>query len=162
MEAAKDPEEDPLTFADIETRTKLGWHSTVRGSVGVDFGRLLLFGTGGLAFGKASATGRVTSTIVDDDGELVAEESARFGKSSTEFGYAVGGGGKYAVTDNLIVGITYLYVDLGETSRGTAVARRDFGPPPPTGPFFDQATGSGSIKSDHSFHTVRVGLSYKF
>ncbi len=81
--------------------------------------RLLVYATGGLAFGTVRASGSVVGV---DAPALVWE-----GRSSrTRVGWTLGGGMEYALTDNLTLKGEYLYYDLGRqtvSAIGNAAVR---------------------------------------
>jgi len=84
-------------------QTSNDWLGTVRGRVGYAFDRVLIFGTGGGAFGDVKAT--VTGAGSNDN---------------SEFGWTAGGGVEFAVTENLTARVEYLFVDLSNGSCTTA------------------------------------------
>lgn len=111
---------------------------TVRGRIGYAFDRMLVFGTGGLAIGGDVDFKR--------DSPFGAPFDFRKKSSGTRYGYAVGGGVDYAVTDNVIVRAEYQYVDFGKekfTSR-SAVG------------------GTQPVEIEQDAHFVRAGVAYKF
>ena len=116
--------------SDYNVDTSLSWLGTIRGRVGFEMGDALIYGTGGLAFGgidaelRASGFGKITSD------------------SHTQVGWAAGAGVNYMATDNMMLGIEYLYVNLGEDSY-------DFG-----------STGDADI--DLNISMVRAMLGFKF
>lgn len=121
---------------------------TLRGRLGfVPVDRLLLYVTGGLAYGESKLNNTITGT-----GALTGATWAG-GKSDTRFGYALGAGAEYAVTNNISIKGEYLYYNLG---RRTVTA----------GPTSAAAVASGAAgvlrTSDNSFSLVRAGLNYKF
>lgn len=82
------------------------WFGTVRGRLGYAMGNVMLYGTGGLAYGK-----------LEVEQELSAEngtESAVWSGATDgwNLGWTLGGGIEYAV-DRWVLGAEYLYVDLG-------------------------------------------------
>ena len=83
--------------------TQSNWLATVRGRAGYAFDRILIYGTGGAAFGNLQA----------------AVGSLPF-SSSTQTGWTAGGGVEFAFTPNLTAKIEYLYVDLGNQSCAQA------------------------------------------
>jgi len=105
-------------------RVKTDYFGTVRARVGVAFDRFMPYITGGWAYGnvKTSIPGIGFSSDRSHTG-----------------GYAVGGGLEYAVTNNIIAGVEYLYVDLGEKNILGA-----------------------NTKVGTDFSVVRARLSYKF
>lgn len=123
--------EADLQAADLSSGNNLGligvkteYFGTVRARVGVAFDRFMPYITGGWAYGnvKTSLPGIGFSSDRSHTG-----------------GFAVGGGLEYAVTNNLIAGVEYLYVDLGEKN----------------------ILGAGT-KVGTDFSVVRARLSYKF
>ena len=107
---------------------KTEWFGTVRGRVGYAFDRFLPYITGGLAYGNVKTTlapGVTINGLNSDD--------------NTHTGWTVGGGVEYAFTNNLVGGVEYLYVDLG-----------------------DKKVFNGADKVGTDFSLVRARLSYKF
>jgi len=62
--------------------------------------------------------------------------------SKTRAGWTVGAGAEYAINTNWTVKSEYLYTDLGNSTAFSS--------------------GPVTLKSDVAFHTVRIGLNYKF
>lgn len=118
----------------------LKWFGTVRGRLGYAFDRVLLYATGGLAYGKIENTGAAVSSV--------AVGGAYTGSASnTNIGWTVGGGLEWAFAGAWSVKAEYLYVDLGsDTVRQTD-------------PVF---AGYLDYEFKHQFHIARVGLNYKF
>ncbi len=73
------------------------WFGTVRGRLGYAFNNILLYGTGGLAFGT-----------------LKVETPGGFSESHTSAGWTAGVGAEYAINQNWSAKVEYLYVDLSE------------------------------------------------
>ena len=84
--------------------TKLGWGGTLRARGGIAVDRLLLFFTGGWAYGELTHTNTNLGFGVDTF-------------KATRSGLAAGGGIAYAITDNLIGKFEYRYLDLGTFPR---------------------------------------------
>ena len=120
-------------------RRNMDFDASVRGKLGYAFDRILLYGTGGVAFGDVKTTfsavgvGTVGST------------------SDVRVGWTAGGGISYAITPNWEFGAEYRYTDLGNKTvnfplvptTGTnyfnfnavrAVLTYRFAPPPPAPP----------------------------
>jgi outer membrane immunogenic protein len=93
-----------LTGSDYNVDTSLNWLGTFRGRVGFEVGDALIYGTGGVAFGGVDAELRASGF-----GEISSD-------SNTQIGWTVGAGVNFMATDNIMLGIEYLYVDLGEGS----------------------------------------------
>lgn len=111
---------------------------TVRGRVGYAFDRFLVFGAGGLAIGD--------SVDFKRDSPLGGAFDFRKNDSGTRYGYALGAGVEYAVTDNILVRGEYQYVDFGKEKFSV---RSSIG-------------ASQKVQIDQDAHIVRVGAAYKF
>ncbi|MDB5570514.1 MAG: hypothetical protein JWN93_1697, partial [Hyphomicrobiales bacterium] len=159
------------------------WISTLRLKAGVAMDRLMVYGTGGLAFGKVKMnsqstwTDSVTATCNSDGntegGGCEIPGAVGFGSSAawqgamskTMTGYAVGGGVEYAATDNWLLKLEGLYYNLG-TARmtvdgvGSSYAYLDGGPsgspPPPS------AVASYTVQKEIRGVIGKFGVSYKF
>ncbi len=139
--AFTDPIFGPVTFSG-GVEDKLEWFGTVRGRAGIAFDRVLWYGTGGWAFGKAKL----------DDGTLTSSNAGgpiagtTFNTSnSMDGGWTVGGGVEWAFLDHWSAKVEYLYIDFG-TRSNVAI---------PGGPFI--------ITNAHFTDNVaRGGINYKF
>ncbi len=123
---------------------KLKWLATLRGRVGyTPNDALLLYVTGGLAFGRVEDSTRLAFNTVGG--------TTYFGSgTSTRSGWTVGGGAEYGISTNLSAKLEYLYFDLGRTSlNGIDVLF-------PGNPFQTHA------QFDHNGHIARLGLNYRF
>ena len=139
------------------------YFGTVRGRVGYAIDRLLLYVTGGLAFGGSG--GNSVSASFFPGPPFAATPDARFttggGSRNNRVGYAFGGGLEYAFTNNWSVKGEYLYVHTGRGGRGGAVtctaivagACAAF----PAGTTFNRVG-----RSNNALNIVRIGLNYKF
>lgn len=85
-------------------RTSEKWIDTIRGRVGVTWDRALLYVMGGGAFANLNA--QVCASIVD----VCASGS------DDKFGWTIGGGVEWALSDSWSIKAEYLHVDLGTTS----------------------------------------------
>lgn len=131
----------PVTVPGVfSVSDRLDYLGTVRGRIGFAMDRVLVYGTGGFAYGGV----RLNQSL-SFPGAGTAFVS---GRSDTETGYAAGGGLEYAFTDNLTVKGEALYYDLGQrTLRAGSV--------PATG--FVQST-----RFETEGVIARAGLNYKF
>lgn len=134
---------DPFTTA---AQTKLNDFSTLRLRAGYAWDRLLIYGTGGVAFGKAELQTSILDTRDCGPGGLCATNAT----SKWLVGWTIGGGAELGLTPNLSAKLEYLYYDLGSVSH-TAVDPADTPPGIPV--FGSSANYRGSL--------VRVGLNYK-
>lgn len=137
----------PVTFFNaFRDRRRIDYFGTVRARVGYAFDRLLVYATGGLAYGGGGGCG-----VFDDCGDI-------------RLGYAAGGGIEYAFTDNLSVKLEGLYVNLDDGGNG----RFGAGPIPYARDaagvvYFAPASAFGiGGRDDDSVVVVRAGLNYRF
>ena len=138
--AFSDPVFGPVTFSG-GVEDKLKWFGTVRGRAGIAFDRVLLYGTGGWAFGQSKLDeGALTSS---NAAGLIA--STAFSTSNNMQGWTAGGGIEWAFLDHWTAKFEYLYIDFGNRDN-VAI---------PGGPFI--------ITSGHfTDNVVRAGVNYKF
>jgi outer membrane immunogenic protein len=128
----------------LTATSKADVQGSIRGRIGVAFDRLLVYGTGGVAF-----TG-FNTTLVDTTGFFSGAPGTNASFSNTRAGWTAGGGLEYAVTDNWWVRAEYRYSNFGTTS--------DF---PFTGvlPFPDSFV---FLQHHLTENQVQVGFSYRF
>jgi outer membrane immunogenic protein len=86
----------------------LDWLSTIRGRVGYAFDRLLVFGTGGLAFGA------VKSDFEINYGAGLATVANSV--SSTRSGWSAGAGAEYKLDARWSASVEWLHYDLGQVN----------------------------------------------
>jgi outer membrane immunogenic protein len=124
-------------------RHDMDWFGTARVRVGfTPVDRLLVYATGGLAFGDVNQSVRLTFNPIAG-GDF-------FGATNdTKAGWTVGGGLEYAFTNNLTLKGEYLYYDLGDEN----IVLTDLARFPA-----DSVTYNVETKG----HIVRAGLNYKF
>jgi len=130
---------------------KLDWFGTARGRVGfLPAERILLYATGGLAYGGFSGS---SSTLPMNIGTW----------SETNVGWTVGAGAEAALGSNWSVKFEYLYMDLGNVGGSSANTRSVTAVGPIQG-----ITTTTTTNLAYQFNTkftdniVRVGLNYKF
>lgn len=121
----------------------LDWYGTLRGRVGFAWDNLLLYATGGLAYGQ------VGSSFVS----VVPASSTRFqaDESKTKAGWTVGGGGEWAISDAWTIRAEYLHIDLGTFG---------FNSPNVLAPNPLSAQWRSDV--DAKFDVVRLGVNYYF
>ncbi|MGO8911992.1 MAG: outer membrane protein [Bradyrhizobium sp.] len=118
----------------VVDQSNLRWGVTLRARGGVAVDRLLLFFTGGWAFGDILHTSTAPGFPVDQF-------------TNHQSGLTAGGGIAYAITNNLIGKLEYRYYDLGKYDR--------------TGnPLTPNGQLPYSVNSTYS--VVTLGLDYKF
>jgi len=126
---------------------------TVRGRLGVLVSpRLLLYGTGGLAWAKTD----LKHTVVDDP---LGNPGVTVKASADEYhlGWVAGAGGEYMIADNWTIRGEWLHVDLGE-ARYHAVGMQWS-----QNQQFDTPVATDSITNTSlKFDVFRLGVNYKF
>jgi outer membrane immunogenic protein len=126
----------------VTLKQEMNYFGTVRGRLGYAFDRFLVYATGGLAFADAKST----TTIA------IPGSSWSGSKSDTKFGYTIGAGVEYAITNNWSAKVEYLYYDLGKQNYSSPLV----GGPGLGAPVF------GTTKSENSGNIVRAGINYRF
>ncbi|WP_167591582.1 outer membrane protein [Jiella endophytica] len=123
--------------------------ATLRGRLGYAADRLLIYGTGGVAWSDAEISRNLDWSFADGcppvGGGL---QRCHVGSEDFDFGYTIGAGLEYAFLDNLTAKVEYQYTDFGTESFRTINANI------PNQPLDHEV--------DLDMHTVRVGLNYKF
>ncbi|MCC8963093.1 porin family protein [Bradyrhizobium sp. Pear76] len=133
---------------DFQSTSKIDWFGTVRGRIGfVPAERLLIYATGGLAYGEVKTNIANSSAFSTGLSRLWLGDS-----SDVRVGWTAGGGLEYAFTNNWTLRGEYLYVDLG-TSGTTATFQG-------TDPLQSQIRYNTS--RDNRFSVARAALSYRF
>jgi outer membrane immunogenic protein len=137
----------PLFFPTRATvRQELDWLGTVRGRLGLlvtpDQG-LLVYATGGLAFGRVNTS--------HEFGRVDVQPLVGFGGSSseTEFGWTVGAGAELRLDRHWSIKGEYLYYDLGDQCVTGAPVNQ-----PPN-------RFSADAHYETSGHIVRIGVNYR-
>jgi outer membrane immunogenic protein len=135
-------------FLSVNGKASLSWLGTTRARVGfvaTPDNRLMIYATGGVAYGGGSANFSVFDSTT---GSFFTGNP-----SSTRVGWTIGGGVEYAVTNNITIKGEYLYADLGKsdfTTVGNAAAAT----------FFPGVFASGHISYNASI--FRAGVNSKF
>jgi outer membrane immunogenic protein len=112
---------------------RMEWDASLRARVGAVFGRVLVYATGGFAFGGFEFKGGPNF------------DRLCCGYSDTLTGWTVGAGVEHALTSRLIARLEYRYTDSGSVS----------GKLQPSYPWV-------KMKTDTTTSVVRAGLAYKF
>jgi outer membrane immunogenic protein len=130
---------------DVDLGTKLDWFATLRPRIGWVNDRWVVYATGGLAWGQT------TSSIHADLSGVMEVEPFDESVTNDRFGWTIGAGIEYALTDNITFKTEYLYTDLGSEQ----ILDVDF-PGPEDVPY------TFSADSTVAFHQVRAGLNFHF
>jgi outer membrane immunogenic protein len=129
---------------------KIDWYGTMRARLGfLPFDRLLLYGTGGLAYGKVE-TSKLESAVFS--GGLITNRFWLGDNSDIKLGWTAGMGAEYALTAQITVRAEYLYVDLGQSSATATFQGTD--------PLQSEIYYTAS--RDNKFSVVRAAVSFRF
>jgi len=117
------------------TTATLNWFGTVRGRVGVTVlnSKVLIYGTGGFAYGEVQRNGWWNRN------------------SAVQTGWTAGGGAEWMVIPNWSLKLEYLYTQISGTGNNNGWAWA-FNPP----------WGLNSTNNRTRFHTIRAGVNYHF
>lgn len=129
------------------TEVNQNWLGTVRLRAGYAMDRVLVYATGGLAYGNANIS--QSASITTQVGPTTSLTLPFAGsKDTTKAGYTVGAGLEYAMTSNWIIRGEYLYYNLGDAS---ALAMNS-----------TQPLLTSRAKTTIDGNIVRAAISYKF
>jgi len=118
----------------FDAKQGIDYFGTVRGRIGYATGNMLIYGTGGFAYGNVITKIRLAN--------LGFTNFLR--NNETEAGYAVGGGLEYVFAPGWSVKLEYQYIDLGDQSLSNIASN----------------LRTDSTKVDNNFNTLRVGVNY--
>jgi outer membrane immunogenic protein len=132
----------------IENSTSAAFLGTIRPRIGLTMDRLLLYVTGGVAFGSVKTT---DSFCIQGCATPVGNLATVSG-TTTRTGWTAGAGIEYAIGNNWSVKAEYLYVDLG--SFNTLIPSAPNCVPP----------GACSFVVHHTYtdNIARLGVNYRF
>lgn len=137
---------------DLTTTTD--WYGTARLRVGQSIGQLLLYGTGGLAYGDVTSSGGMWMQT----GWHHFHDS--FDESGIRVGWAAGAGAELAINERVSVKLEYLHIDLGSKDLISHAKKIDLDGHGPCDP--GKSTVTGSLKNALAIDTIRVGLALHF
>jgi outer membrane immunogenic protein len=151
----------PVTIVDTIAGTahqKLDWLGTLRGRVGfVPFTPLLIYATGGLAYGHVSADANLSETsvlIVASTPITTLSTTATASTSSTQWGWTVGGGAEWMFAPHWSLKAEFLYYDLGHVSANMPLTQLSGVVPFTTIGITSRVNFNGDI--------ARGGINYRF
>lgn len=136
------PPPGPTDFA--RTLATTDWYGTFRGRLGTTFGPLLVYVTGGAAYGNVGLSSAISAFGL----------TTQFQNSQTRLGGVGGVGFEYLLQPNVMLTFGYQYVDLG-TVRGSSGTSGFVGCCT-----FTSLSQSATVHAQ--FQTVMVGLSWRF
>jgi outer membrane immunogenic protein len=145
----------PITIVDTISGTatqKLDWLGTLRGRVGVvPFTPLLLYATGGLAYGQVSTNTTFSQTVT---GLCSCSATTSASTSSTQFGWTAGLGAEWMFAPHWSLKGEFLYYDLGTVSTNMTLVQMIGSVPLTTVGITSTANVRGDI--------ARGGINYRF
>jgi outer membrane immunogenic protein len=153
----------PAVIVNTATGTanqKLDWLGTLRGRVGfVPFTPLLVYATGGLAYGHVSIDTTLSETatvtlLPGVPGVCPCSATSTASTSSTQFGWTVGGGAEWMFAPHWSLKAEFLYYDLGHVSADMALTQFSGGVPFTTIGITSRVNFNGDI--------ARGGINYRF
>lgn len=132
----------------------------LRGRIGVGTGRVLVYGTGGGAWGNVEqlfTTSNAANTFVPSDGDDEGEDD----ESRSIWGYQAGGGIELRLGARWSLMGEYLFSSLDNREESTIRAQ---GPAPATNPFILVNAGGTDMQrtGTFEFQALRAGLTYRF
>jgi outer membrane immunogenic protein len=149
----------------LATTGNVDWLGTLRGRLGfLASPSLLLYGTGGLAFGDVKSSTTINQIWTGNG--AVATVNAPYGSfasiSQTRAGWAAGVGGEWKFAPRWSAKLEYLHYDLGRVSY-SGTLNNVVAPPGgsvPTGGVFYSLAATSSMRANGDI--VRVGVNYAF
>lgn len=123
----------PIGAVPFTLSTTVKDYGSVRGRLGIAFDRVLLFATGGWAWGNFTTSYAFTGF-----------PPYLVNRVDSSNGWAAGAGLEYAFTNNVLARVEYRYTDLGSTS------------------FVNFPTNTAEAGNRVTINDVRVGIAYKF
>jgi outer membrane immunogenic protein len=142
----------------------LDYLGTVRGRAGyLVFPQLLVYGTGGLAYGGA----QLSAAMLQADNPAPYSQNGAWAAagnySDTRVGWTAGGGVEYKFFDNWSAKVEYLYYNLGSTTLGLGATGRIYNANDP----FNNAGQwhtllAPSLSTRFSGNLIRFGVNYHF
>ena len=136
------PPPGPTDFA--RTQATIDWYGTFRGRVGTTFGPLLVYVTGGVAYGNVGLSSAFSAFGL----------TTQFQNSQTRVGGVGGFGFEYILQPNVMLTFGYQYVDLGKIGGSSSITGAT--------PNFFVGTLSQSANANAQFQTAMVGISWRF
>ena len=150
----------PLNGTVTSSGPKIEWFGTVRGRIGTPINEgLLLYGTGGLAYGRV-VSGNVSVSGNAPGFAAFGPTTNGSGQSATNIGFAIGAGleGKsWAwLPPNWTWKLEYLYVDLGSLNTSTSLAAASSDPT-----IASPLATSITTRTHFTDNILRVGVNYQ-
>lgn len=141
-------DDDLVGGARFSAGSEIEWFGTIRARLGYAWDRVFLYGTGGAAYGSVKSHGSITFF---DENE---SETFSASKSDTQWGWTVGAGLEYAITDHWTFKTEYLYVDLGSQNLFNVQDEGFVGN--------EYLVVGAKMDVETKFHTIKAGINYKW
>jgi len=141
----------------IGSSASTDFFGSVRGRLGyLITPTLLVYGTGGFAFGEEAASTSITQTVINNP--IVPGPYGAFNRiTSTKTGWTAGGGFEWMFMPKWTLKVEYLYFDLGDVVYGSSNPLFSFNA---AGALFTE--GIPVSRASFNANIVRVGLNYQF
>jgi outer membrane immunogenic protein len=126
----------------ITSSTEIDFQGSLRARAGLAFDRVMVYGTGGLAF--ASVKNNYGAIL--PAGNVFGVPRGIYGSSADEirWGWTLGAGIEYAISNNLMARVEYRYTNFNKFDNQPSFL------------------AAGVAEQEPDFHTLRIGASYKF
>jgi outer membrane immunogenic protein len=140
---------------DLDQEVNVFGLGTVRARAGFAFDRVMVYGTGGVAFGKFDFDGRFREDRDFTSNTRTSSERSGDGEDEIETGFALGAGVETAITENVTARVEYLYYNFDEI---------EFNDDEDDSGFFDGSDSNEGRNRDIEFdaHTIRAAVTAKF
>jgi outer membrane immunogenic protein len=157
-------------FSTEKTTRNLEYIGTLRARLGwLPFQNLLLFGSGGLAYGGVSSSASFRQQDIDTSFPAgtcpyCVPYGSRGSFHDTEFGWTVGGGLEWMFAPRWSLKAEYLYYDLGSASYSVSPLVSRFSTAFGGNPAGSTAFSTNTIRATTNFNgnIVRAGLNFHF
>jgi outer membrane immunogenic protein len=150
--ANSDPRNRAFETLSHDSKSQLDWFGTARVRLGyVPTQRLLVYGTGGLAYGEVQGNLEWSNVFSG----VVTSRYWEGSDSDVRVGWTLGAGAEYALTSAISIRAEYLYLDLGKSTVTANYA----------GLYPANATQMQIFYTsthDNKFNVARAAIAYKF
>ena len=145
----------------VSAEKSLDFLGTVRGRIGfLVTPTLLVYGTGGLAYGQGQETDATFSQNLNGpSGGIATAWNGTANSTDTRVGWTAGGGGEWKFASHWSIKAEYLYYDLGNVSANTLLIDGFTIAAPPAPAFFTNVARTSTLFDGH---IVRAGLNFHF
>lgn len=144
-----------VTTNGVAVTKETDWLGTVRGRLGYLFTpNLVVYGTGGLAYGDAKSSTSVSQTLNGFNG-IAPNYSSAASVSGTRAGWTVGGGIEWMIFPRWSVKAEYLHYDLGSVTYNGTLA-----PVNTAAPFGNYFVNNVQSTTRFDGDIVRAGVNY--